>query len=512
MASRRDFYDACVAIIRAEAVDLPANYSRLMEKLRTYQQDGYSSLISRKFGNANSQKISAEAGEWLCAYYSNPFPKATIEQTWMDYNAVAPSMGWDTLEHHNTVYQYLHRSDVYQRWYGNREGWNKAKEAFMPQARNLRASMRDALWFADGTGLNFIANDSKMQRVYWVIDDYSEVILGWDIAQSENETSVYRAFKAAINFSGQKPYEIRYDQSSANIKIGAFLDNIAGRLHFACEAYNGKSKSIESVTGRFQQQVMKEWFFFSGQNRGSRAERSLANIEAQLEVRKLIPDFKTISLVFGECVKQWNAAPHPKIAGKTRLEAYLESVNPEAVAFSEIDAVEAFWNTSSRPIAYNAAGISIQLGKAKYLFEVYANGQPDMEFRKKYIGEKFIVRYDPEDMSQAWLYLDTPKGLQFVEAADNKDTYAFHIATQDHRAGEKADIRAFQMMRKEAQKVYKQDSQQLVEKHGLSPVQIATKQNTKIREMSMATIYRQDDNYQPLYGPTGSINEMEDAE
>ena len=527
MESRREFYDACVAIIKAENIDLPTNYSRLLEKVRTYEQDGYVALISKKFGNANSQKISTEAGEWLCAFYSNPFPKHTIEQTWMAFNRMAKEKGWQELEHHNTIYQYLYRTENVQRWYGNREGWDKDKERFGIQAKTHRASMRDSLWFADGTGFNFIAHDSKMQRVYWVMDDHSEVILGWDVDVSENEKSVYRAFKNAVNFSGHKPYEIRYDQSKTHMAIGPFLDNIAARLHFKTEAYNGKSKSIESATLRFQRYVMSRFYFFSGQNRGSRADRSNANKIAQLEVSHLMPDFESLVKIFEQCVREWNQANHHKVA-KPRLDCYLSSTNPKAVAFSEFDAVEAFWNTARRPITYNAAGLLLEVHQRKHLFEVYRNGQADLDFRKKYIGAKFIVRYDPDDMQQAWLYEQVGNDLVFVAAADNVEAHRFHIATQDHTDGEKARIAKFQADRRKDNAERKEKGRQLAAAHGMLPDQIATRQIAELREAgvelkldsrkrknkpSMADIYRDDDAYQPvsLYGGGSDRNELEEA-
>lgn len=510
---------AAIAIIKADKIDIAP--SRLEEAIRIYKEEGYGSRVHKGYANANSQKITEEGGEWLCAYYGNPFPKATVAQAWMAYNSMAKAKGWPELDHENTVYQYLHRPDVYQRWYGLREGWHKAKEAFMPQLRLQRASMRDALWFADGTGLNFVASDSNMQRIYWVNDDYSEVILGWDIDISEREQSVYRAFKAAVNFSGQKPYEIRYDQSKTHVKIGPFLDNIAAKLHFKTEAYNGKSKSIESITGRFQQQIMRQWFFFSGMNRDTRSERSKMNREAYTEIAQLTPDFATIRLVIEACVKEWNAAPHPK-TGIPRMEMYLASHNPKAVPFSAVDAVEAFWNTAPRPITYNAQGLLIVVNSTKYLFEVYDGDMPDMEFRRKHIGAQFIVRYDPDDMSQAWLYEQTERGLAFVAAADNKEAHAAHVATQDHTEGERAQIALFQRIRREAQKEYKAEARAMAEKYELLPIQVASRQAEKIKKLSMADIYREDDNYQPrlvggqavsLYGNNSKdINEMEDAE
>jgi hypothetical protein len=173
-----------------------------------------------------------------------------------------------------------------------------------------------------------------------------------------------------------------------------------------------------------------------------------------------------------------------------------------------------FWNTASRPIAYRAEGLPMEVGKTKYLFEVYdADGQIDMKFRRQWIGEKFIVRYDPDDMTQAWLYLEKLQGLQFVAAADRKKE--FHIATQDLDEGERVHIAAFQKLRREDNKARMTEARTLAEAHGTLPKQIATKQIKKIKELTLAEVYREDDNWGPpvtLYGPSSEVNEMEDAE
>jgi hypothetical protein len=50
-----------------------------------------------------------------------------------------------------------------------------------------------------------------------------------------------------------------------------------------------------------------------------------------------------------------------------------------------------------KPIQYKAHGLDMWLADKKYQFEVLDhNGDIDIEFRRKNVGNKFIVRYDPD--------------------------------------------------------------------------------------------------------------------
>ena len=67
----------------------------------------------------------------------------------------------------------------------------------------------------------------------------------------------------AIEMAGVKPYEIVTDNQGGHRKLAVqgFFDKIC-RLHKPTMPYNGQSKTIENLFGRFQQQVLhKIWHF-----------------------------------------------------------------------------------------------------------------------------------------------------------------------------------------------------------------------------------------------------------
>ncbi|MFL1609453.1 hypothetical protein PGK51_12020, partial [Riemerella anatipestifer] len=66
-------------------------------------------------------------------------------------------------------------------------------------------------------------------------------------------------------------------------------------------------------------------------------------------------------------------------------------------------------------ITYRAHGIEVVVDKKAYTYEVYDhNGDIDLEFRRKYVGDKFIVRYDPDAMDAH---------IQLVKVNQNGEKY-----------------------------------------------------------------------------------------
>ena len=107
--------------------------------------------------------------------------------------------------------------------------------------------------------------------MYEVVDAYSEVLLGFHISESENFEAQYCAFRMAVQRSGHKPYEIVHDNQGGHNKLNrqgkkptgdekgkGFLDRLC-HIHRPTMPYNGESKTIESIFGRFQQQVLARY-------------------------------------------------------------------------------------------------------------------------------------------------------------------------------------------------------------------------------------------------------------
>lgn len=442
--SKQELYDGFAKLAEAEEIRLPYSARRLNKKHKEYTQGGnknYQCLISGKFGNSNTLKIEPEAAEWIIAEWS--LPTTNIEQLWIIYNAMAIRKGWKLLKASKTLYDFVNRPDIQQRWYPAKHGLEKAKQKFSYESKTNLPKWRDALWYGDGTKLNFYYRDENGKTkadlfIYALIDTFSEVILGWGVGENENFKMQYDAAKMAVKNSGYLPYEMRYDNQGGHKKNKAFLNNLA-RVHYACRPYNGKSKTIENIFGRIQMQVMSEYWFFTGQNITAKSQKSRANMEFVLSHQKQLPTKEEAIQAWKDSVDKWNNAQHTKYA-KTRIELYTTSVNPDPQPVDELTMVDIFWLQTDKPRPYYNHGISIEVAGVKHEYEVRNGIYPDQEFRSKHIDDKFIVKYDPDDWSQIRLYTQVGESLKYVAIAEPRIEIERAIQSQGADGRKQIDI------------------------------------------------------------------------
>jgi hypothetical protein len=453
---------------------LPKKPRPLRNKFKRYEKEGYGSLIHGGTGNNNTEKLSDLAKAWVLAKWATNVEKLTLKQLWQEYNSVAEENGWKPLSSEKTIRNYLYQPEVKEQWYGHRYGELKAKEKYAYQHSTKLPSMRDSLWYSDGTKVNFfyLDEDGKVQTtsVYEVMDAYGEVLLGYHISKTEDFEAQFRAFKMAVQFSGHKPYEARYDNQGGHKKLqnGEFLKKIA-HLSIRTQPYNGKSKTIESAFGRFQQQFLHKKWYFTGQNITAKKEESRANMEFILANKANLP---TLDEAIAEYVKlrdEWNNAPHPA-TGKPRIEMYKNSYNSKSPAVSFLEMVDLFWILREKPVMYTAYGLTIQEKGKKYTYAKYHEPlKPDIKWHRENIDRKFYVKYDPEDMTSICIFKKTHAGFQYVAQLDQK--------VEVHRGKQEADDweASFLAQVNNANKAARVDTRNSVEKileeHGLAAEQ-----------------------------------------
>ena len=262
-------------------------------------------------------------------------------------------------------------------------------------------------------------------QVYEVMDAYSEVLLGYNISKTERYSSQFDAFKSAILFSGHRPFEIRVDNQGGHKKLmsGDLMSGIA-RVAIRTQPYNAKSKTIESVFGRFQQQIMKRDWYFTGQNVKAKRLESQENKEFKLKQPiEAYPTLAEMTAKYSQRRDEWNTGAHPT-TGTSRLEMYRNSVNPQAPEVSDLDRINIFWLLRPLPITYRAEGLKMVENKEKYLYVKMLEGYkniPDIEWMRKNVDKEFWIRFDPSDLSIIYCYeKDTAGDLRFVTQMDEK--------------------------------------------------------------------------------------------
>jgi hypothetical protein len=426
--------------------DLPLNIKRIKSKLKDYLKDGYESLIHKNYCNINSVKLQADAQLWILSRWANRVNVCpSIAILHQEYSEMILQHGWPALETDRPIRNYLMRPDIKAMWYGARYGDAVGKEKYNYQQKTIMPSMRDSLWYSDGTKLNYMyqyqTKDGKTQvgtcKVYEIMDAYSEVLLGYEISDSEDFVTQYRAYKMAVMFSGHRPYEIRFDNQGGHKKLttGDFMTKIS-HLAIRTQPYNGKSKTIENAFYRFQSQFMKRDWFFTGQNITTKKLESKADHELLVHNKMNLPTREEVMAKYKKRREQWNHADHPT-SGKSRIDTYLSSTNDKTPKVEMWDMVDMFWIERAKTVKMTSYGLTFTEKKEDYTYIVNdLNGIPDMQWLTEHIDVNFVVKFDPDHMSTVMLYVDGSTGLKFVKEAVTK--VEMHRNIQEQEDGERA--------------------------------------------------------------------------
>ncbi|MDR1879066.1 MAG: transposase family protein [Bacteroidales bacterium] len=476
---KKEWWAYCVGYAQEVMSDypngLPVTARKFEQKYKDFFAEGYQTLIRGHFGNKNTEKINDEAKEWLTARYASMINRCTVMQLFEEYNALAKIEGWKELRSEKAIDLFLNRPEVKPLWYGSRYGELTAKEKYTRINKTIMPSMRDSLWYGDGTKLNFFYLDEngniKTCNVYEVIDVYSECLLGYHVSDTEDFEAQYHAYKMAMRFSGYKPYEIRFDNQGGHKKLvsGQFFRSLSN-IAINTQPYNGKSKTIESLFGRFQQQVMHRHWCFTGQNITSKKQESKANREFLLSNKNNLQNLEQTIRLYEGCRKEWNEGMHPK-TGIKRIEMYRKSENPKSKKIELRDMIYMFGVINPEPIKYRSNGITMTLKRQKYSYEVQTvEGLPDYDFLRKNVDRKFHIGYDPEDMTSVSLYERTHKDdYRFVTIAQKYIETHRNIQEQD--SFDTFFLKYNDSMNKTLRIDMQQKTEDILEKHGEHPSQ-----------------------------------------
>ena len=296
--------------------------------------------------------------------------------------------------------------------------------------RNRSQWFPNAWWAIDGTKLDlvhFANNKQKMAaelKINVVFDVHSEKIIGWDIAYSENHASHFRAIKMAVNEAGCRPHLFTYDKQSGH--TSAKMQDLYNKLpakggtHYSHKV-GRKSSPAEQIFNRLQQQVISKMWFSDKQGIKVRTATNRPNTDFIVEYKEALPTVDELMNWWIIAVNKWNAGKQEGWE-YSRTERYNEPTEHRQ-EISIMDQLSMFWIDETKPKIYYGHGMPLTVEGRDYLYEVYdENNAIDIEFRRKYVREKLIVRYDPERLDEfVGLYELTASGEKtFVAYAQSK--------------------------------------------------------------------------------------------
>lgn len=421
---------------------LPGTLARLKTRLKAWKSDGYQSVVSGKLGNSSALKITGDFLKLIVALKRSKVPVYTDAQLYEKANEIAEERGWKPIRSLSGMKKWLNSPQVEPLWYDAVYGEQAARQRYGRKHKTALPTRRDTLWYGDGTKLNLYYRDEqgkvRTTQVYEVIDAMSEVLLGYCISDTEDYEAQYHAYRMAIQKSGHKPYEIVYDNQGGHKKLDSdgFIGKIC-RVHRPTQPYNGESKTIESVFGRFQAQVLHKDWRFTGQNVTAKKASSRPNVEFIEANKDSLYTLEELKDAYAAARKEWNEGVHPA-TGERRIDMYEKSVNEETQEVTLHDMVDMFWVFTKRMATFTDQGLQVTIKGEKRQYEVCSSpGVPDHEWRRKHTYERFIVAYDPYDFASIRLYTKGTDGsLRFERTAE--PYILIHRALQDQQGTDDA--------------------------------------------------------------------------
>ena len=421
---------------------LPGTLARLKTRLKAWKADGYQSVVSGKLGNSSALKITGDFLKLIVALKRSKVPVYTDAQLFEKANEIAEERGWKPIRSLSGMKKWLSSPSVEPLWYDAVYGEQAARQRYGRKHKTALPTRRDTLWYGDGTKLNLYYRDEqgkvRTTQVYEVIDAMSEVLLGYCISDTEDYEAQYHAYRMAIQKSGHKPYEIVYDNQGGHKKLDSdgFIGKIC-RVHRPTQPYNGESKTIESVFGRFQAQVLHKDWRFTGQNVTAKKASSRPNVEFIEANKDSLYTLEELKDAYAAARKEWNEGVHPA-TGERRIDMYEKSVNEETQEVTLHDMVDMFWVFTKRMATFTDQGLQVTVKGEKRQYEVCSSpGVPDHEWRRKHTYERFIVAYDPYDFASIRLYTKGTDGsLRFERTAE--PYILIHRALQDQQGTDDA--------------------------------------------------------------------------
>ena len=421
---------------------LPGTLARLKTRLKAWKTEGYQSVVSGKLGNSSALKITGDFLKLIVALKRSKVPVYTDAQLFEKANEIAEERGWKPIRSLSGMKKWLNSPSVEPLWYDAVYGEQAARQRYGRKHKTALPTRRDTLWYGDGTKLNLYYRDEqgkvRTTQVYEVIDAMSEVLLGYCISDTEDYEAQYHAYRMAIQKSGHKPYEIVYDNQGGHKKLDSdgFIGKIC-RVHRPTQPYNGESKTIESVFGRFQAQVLHKDWRFTGQNVTAKKASSRPNVEFIEANKDSLYTLEELKDAYAAARKEWNEGRHPA-TGERRIDMYEKSVNEETQEVTLHDMVDMFWVFTKRMATFTDQGLQVTVKGEKRQYEVCSSpGVPDHEWRRKHTYERFIVAYDPYDFASIRLYTKGTDGsLRFERTAE--PYILIHRALQDQQGTDDA--------------------------------------------------------------------------
>lgn len=455
------------------------NNERVLDrKAREYEKEGLGSLVAGYFGNVNREKMNGQTHAILMQLASEQV-KYSFEDIGLMYNEQAEKLGLPKMTV-SAIKQHLNTPKHKKVWYYMRHGKLVGDLDIQPMIDREPVSKPDLLWSLDGTTMQLyykkLVKDKKGEDKwivmsdlysYFVTDACTSSIIGYSVAFNESSSMVVEALRNTVNTWGYKPFQMNYDNSSANLEtsVKALIDNMS-RVNFPCTPYSGRSKTVESVIGHFQQRELRKLKNFKGGNITTKSHNSTANPELLKELSKdlqymdKLPTEEQVLAEFKASVEAWNKRGEGRdsygaFVGKSKIERYAEAYEGRVKmnTFEKMSLFVVELKNKTHPFGeyeYKQKGIEVSIRgqKMKFIVPDCDSSAMDFEFNREHLGDTFKVFVNLTTNRPEWVELRDRNG-KFVADAFEKEKLASCVADIKEKPGDMGKVQRAVTLQKE---------------------------------------------------------------
>ena len=386
---------------------LPANAKSLKRKADQYAKEGWSALIHKNRGNRNAMKVTDERMEAVMHKLLSQHMNLNNVQIMEKYNEVATLMQMPVLKSPVTVDKY--RKQMETTTLAHQRGTKVLRNKLEMQVKRSAPETALTYWTLDGwdvellyqkqvvkTGDNGVTHKrttyDNRKTVVVVLDACCKYPIGYAIGDRECTALIRTALRNAVKHTKElfgnryKPLQLQSDNYQKK-NMTPFYQAMS-KYYTPASVGNAKSKIIEPYFNEINRdycQMLPNW---SGHNITSNPENQ-PNFEAYNRNRKLLPTEE-------QCIDQIHEIMRCERARK--IEAYMKAWQntPEErkMPFCDEEYLMLMGETSGRTNRLNGQGLMIEMMGERINYESFS-----FELREHY-NEDWVVRYDPDDLSQ----------------------------------------------------------------------------------------------------------------
>lgn len=413
---------------------LPANAKSLKRKADQYAKEGWSALIHKNRGNRNAVKVMDERLEAVMHKLLSQHMNLNNVQIMEKYNEVAELMQMPPIKSPVTVDKY--RKQMESTTLAHQRGTKALRNKLEMQVKRSAPETALTYWTLDGWDVELLYQKQVVKMgdngvnhkrttydnrktVVVVLDACCKYPIGYAIGDRECTALIRTALRNAVKHTkelfGQRYKPLQLQSDNYQKKAMTPFYQAMSKYYTPAAVGNAKSKIVEPYFNEINRdycQMLPNW---SGHNITSNPDNQ-PNFEAYNRNRKLLP-------TEDQCIEQIHQIMQCERTKK--LEAYMQAWEntPEErrLPFCDEEYLMLMGETTGRTNRLTGQGLMLEMMGERINYESFC-----FTLRDHY-NEDWVVRYDPDDLSQVLIVNAT--------------------STKGHRVKEEIGTLAFMMQR-----------------------------------------------------------------